>query len=96
MVPLSLSLIKVCASGRGPSQLDDAEHQKFSDAELRATVKEAGRVAIANVAAHCHGKASTVAALRAGDVRARHVSGQGAGAFDAGEGRDADTHARFR
>ena len=58
-------LIKVCASGGVLSQVDSPVHQQFSDEELRAIVEEAGR-ADRVVAAHCHGKAGIMAALRAG------------------------------
>ena len=58
-------LIKVCASGGVMSQIDHPVHQQFSDEELRAIVEEAGR-AERIVAAHCHGKAGIMAALRAG------------------------------
>ena len=65
------SLIKVCASGGCTSQLDDPEHQQFSDAELRAMVEEAAR-SNRIVAAHCHGKAGIMAALRAGCKTIEH------------------------
>jgi imidazolonepropionase-like amidohydrolase len=58
-------LIKVCASGGVMSQVDHPMHQQFSDDELRAIVEEAAR-AERVVAAHCHGKAGIMAALRAG------------------------------
>ena len=66
-------LIKVCASGGVTSQVDDPMHQQFSDAELRAIVEEAGR-AERVVAAHCHGKAGIMAALRAGVRTIEHGS----------------------
>lgn len=65
------SLIKVCASGGCTSQLDDPEHQQFSDAELQAMVEEAAR-SDRIVAAHCHGKAGIMAALRAGCKTIEH------------------------
>ncbi|MCJ1451361.1 hypothetical protein MMC28_001697 [Mycoblastus sanguinarius] len=65
------SLIKVCASGGCTSQLDDPEHQQFSDAELRAMVEEAER-SDRIVAAHCHGKKGIMAALRAGCKTIEH------------------------
>lgn len=58
-------LIKVCASGGVLSEFDHPQHQQFSDAELRTLVEEAAR-AERIVAAHCHGKAGIMAALRAG------------------------------
>jgi len=57
-------VIKVCATG-GVLSRDDMRHPQFSDHELRAIVDEAGR-ADRLVAAHCHGKAGIMAALRAG------------------------------
>ena len=65
------SLIKVCASGGCTSQLDDPEHQQFSDSELRAMVEEAAR-SDRIVAAHCHGKTGIMAALRAGCKTIEH------------------------
>lgn len=65
------SLIKVCASGGCTSQLDDPEHQQFSDGELQAMVEEAAR-SDRIVAAHCHGKAGIIAALRAGCKTIEH------------------------
>ncbi len=58
-------LIKVCASGGVLTTYDDPHHQQFSDGELRIMVEEAAR-AQRIVAAHCHGKAGILAALRAG------------------------------
>lgn len=58
-------LIKVCASGGVLTEFDDPEHQQFSDNELKVIVEEAAR-AERIVAAHCHGKAGIMAALRAG------------------------------
>ena len=65
------SLIKVCASGGCTSELDDPEHQQFSDSELKAMVDEAAR-SNRIVAAHCHGKAGIMAALRAGCKTIEH------------------------
>ena len=65
------SLIKVCASGGCTSQLDDPQLQQFSDAELRAMVEEAAR-SNRIVAAHCHGKAGIIAALKAGCKTIEH------------------------
>ncbi|MDN5863876.1 MAG: amidohydrolase family protein [Gammaproteobacteria bacterium] len=58
-------LIKVCASGGVLTEYDDPRHQQFTDRELRVIVEEAAR-ADRIVAAHCHGKAGIMAALRAG------------------------------
>lgn len=58
-------VIKICASGGVLSDLDDPFHQQFSDEEISAIVGEAKR-ADRLVAAHCHGKAGILAALRAG------------------------------
>jgi imidazolonepropionase-like amidohydrolase len=66
-------VIKICASGGVASQVDDPSHQQFSDDELRAIVDEAGR-ADRVVAAHCHGKAGIMAALRAGCRTIEHGS----------------------
>ena len=65
------ALIKVCASGGCTSQLDDPEHQQFSDEGLVTMVKEAARSGRI-VAAHCHGKAGIMAALRAGCKTIEH------------------------
>ena len=66
-------VIKVCASGGIASEADHPMHQQFSDAELRVIVEEAGRADRA-VAAHCHGKAGIMAALRAGVKTIEHGS----------------------
>ncbi|MGH8160927.1 MAG: amidohydrolase family protein [Gammaproteobacteria bacterium] len=58
-------LIKVCASGGVLTEYDDPQHQQFTDHELKTIVEEAAR-AERIVAAHCHGKAGIMAALRAG------------------------------
>jgi imidazolonepropionase-like amidohydrolase len=58
-------LIKICASGGVLTEYDHPMHQQFSDHELRTIVEEAAR-AERVVAAHCHGKAGIMAALRAG------------------------------
>jgi len=62
---LGAKVIKVLASGGVMSEVDNPMHQQFSDEELRAIVAEAGR-SERLVAAHCHGKAGVLAALRAG------------------------------
>lgn len=66
-------LIKVCASGGVMSEIDHPMHQQFSDEELAAIVGEAAR-ADRIVAAHCHGKAGIMAALRAGAHSIEHGS----------------------
>jgi imidazolonepropionase-like amidohydrolase len=68
---LGASVVKVCASGGVLSDLDNPQHQQFSDEELRAIVVEAAR-AERIVAAHCHGKAGIMAALRAGARTIEH------------------------
>ena len=68
---LGASVVKVCASGGVLSDLDDPHHQQFSDEELRAIVEEATR-AERPVAAHCHGKAGILAALKAGAKTIEH------------------------
>jgi imidazolonepropionase-like amidohydrolase len=66
-------VIKICASGGVMSEIDHPMHQQFSDEELRAIVEEAAR-AERIVAAHCHGKAGIMAALRAGAGTIEHGS----------------------
>lgn len=66
-------VIKICASGGVLSELDHPMHQQFSDEELAAIVAEATRAERA-VAAHCHGKAGIMAALRAGATTIEHGS----------------------
>jgi len=66
-------LIKICASGGVMSEIDHPMHQQFSDDELAAIVGEAAR-AERIVAAHCHGKAGIMAALRAGVHSIEHGS----------------------
>ncbi|RFU32804.1 hypothetical protein B7463_g3583, partial [Scytalidium lignicola] len=66
-------VIKVCASGGVVSKRDEPHHQQFSDAELSAIVEEANRAERA-VAAHCHGKAGIMAALRAGCTTIEHAT----------------------
>ncbi|MCA9531979.1 MAG: amidohydrolase family protein [Myxococcales bacterium] len=64
-------LIKICASGGVLTAVDDPHHQQFSDAELAVIVEEAAR-AERVVAAHCHGKAGILAAVRAGARTIEH------------------------
>jgi imidazolonepropionase-like amidohydrolase len=66
-------VIKVCASGGVMSEVDHPMHQQFSHEELVAIVEEAGR-AERVVAAHCHGIAGILAALRAGVQTIEHGS----------------------
>jgi imidazolonepropionase-like amidohydrolase len=70
---LGASVVKVCASGGVLSDLDNPQHQQFSDEELRAIVEEAARAGRV-VAAHCHGKAGIMASLRAGVKTIEHGS----------------------
>ena len=70
---MNAKLIKVCASGGVMSEIDHPQHQQFSDEELAAIVQEAAR-AERVVAAHCHGKAGIMAALRAGCHTIEHGS----------------------
>ena len=58
-------LVKVCASGGVLTTFDHPMHQQFSDRELATIVDEAARAEWI-VAAHCHGKAGILAAVRAG------------------------------
>lgn len=71
MVRMGAAVIKVHASGGMLSALDDPHHQQFTDGELAAIVDEATRLGRA-VAAHCHGKAGIMAALRAGVRTVEH------------------------
>ncbi len=66
-------LIKICASGGVMSEIDHPMHQQFSDEEMAAIVGEAARSERV-VAAHCHGKAGIMAALRAGCHTIEHGS----------------------
>ena len=63
--------IKICASGGVLTTYDHPMHQQFSNEELKAIVEEAAR-AERIVAAHCHGKAGIMAALRAGVKTIEH------------------------
>lgn len=64
-------VIKVCASGGVLSKYDDPQHQQFTHEELIAVVDEAA-MAERVVAAHCHGKAGIMAAVRAGVTTVEH------------------------
>jgi imidazolonepropionase-like amidohydrolase len=70
---LGAPIVKVCASGGVLSDMDSPVHRQFSDDELHAIVEEAAR-ADRIVAAHCHGKAGIMAALRAGVKTIEHGS----------------------
>lgn len=63
--------IKICTSGGVCSDRDDPEHQQFSDEEIRAMVEEAARSQRA-VAAHAHGLAGIMAAIRGGVATIEH------------------------
>ena len=63
--------IKICASGGVLSQNDNPKHQQYSAAELKAFVDEAA-LSERIVAAHCHGKAGIIAALKAGARTIEH------------------------
>jgi imidazolonepropionase-like amidohydrolase len=64
-------LVKICASGGVLTEFDHPMHQQFTDHELRTIVEEAAR-AERVVAAHCHGKAGIMAAVRAGVATVEH------------------------
>lgn len=66
-------VIKICASGGVMSEVDHPMHQQFSHEEIVAIVEEAAR-AERVVAAHCHGKAGIMAALRGGVKTIEHGS----------------------
>ncbi|MCJ1311375.1 hypothetical protein MMC25_005046 [Agyrium rufum] len=66
-------LIKILASGGVLSRDDDPMFQQFSDEELKVMVDEAGRMNRI-VAAHVHGKAGVLAAIRAGCKTLEHGS----------------------
>jgi imidazolonepropionase-like amidohydrolase len=72
----------VCASGGVLSELDSPIHQQFTDGELRTIVEVAG-LADRVVAAHCHGKAGIMAAIKAGVATIEHGSYLDAEACDA-------------
>lgn len=64
-------LVKICASGGVLTEFDHPMHQQFTDRELEVIVEEAAR-AERVVAAHCHGKAGIMAAIRAGVTTVEH------------------------
>ncbi|KAK5045935.1 hypothetical protein LTR84_008721 [Exophiala bonariae] len=63
--------IKICTSGGVSSDRDDPEHQQFSDEEIKAMVEEAARSQRA-MAAHAHGLAGIMAAIRGGVTTIEH------------------------
>jgi imidazolonepropionase-like amidohydrolase len=65
--------IKVMASGGVLSLSDDVRHAQFSAEELAVIVGEATRME-RSVAAHVHGKAGILAAVKAGVTTVEHVS----------------------
>ena len=71
MIRRGAKLIKVLASGGVLSRDDDPKFQQFSDEELKVIVEEAARMNRI-VAAHVHGKAGIMAAIRAGCKTLEH------------------------
>ena len=71
MIRRGAKVIKVLASGGVLSRDDDPKFQQFSDEELTVIVDEAARFE-RSVAAHVHGKAGIMAALRAGCKTLEH------------------------
>ena len=71
MIRRGAKVIKVLASGGVLSRDDDPKFQQFSDEELKVIVEEAARMHRI-VAAHVHGKAGIMAALRAGCKTLEH------------------------
>jgi imidazolonepropionase-like amidohydrolase len=63
--------IKICTSGGVASDRDDPKHQQFSDEEIKAMVQEAARSQRA-MAAHAHGLAGIMAAIRGGVTTIEH------------------------
>jgi imidazolonepropionase-like amidohydrolase len=68
---LGAAVVKVFVSGAITNPATNPQHQTFSMEELRAIVEEAARSDRA-VAAHAHGKAGIMAALRAGARTIEH------------------------
>jgi imidazolonepropionase-like amidohydrolase len=71
MIRRGAKVIKVLASGGVLSRDDDPKLQQFSDEELKVIVEEAARMNRI-VAAHVHGKAGIMAAIRAGCKTLEH------------------------
>jgi imidazolonepropionase-like amidohydrolase len=71
MVRRGAKIIKVLASGGVLSRDDDPKLQQFSDEELKVIVDEAARMNQI-VAAHVHGKAGIMAAIKAGCKTLEH------------------------
>jgi imidazolonepropionase-like amidohydrolase len=71
MIRRGAKVIKVLASGGVLSRDDDPKFQQFSDEELKVIVEEAARMNRI-VAAHVHGKAGIMAAIKAGCKTLEH------------------------
>ncbi len=71
MIRRGAKVIKVLASGGVLSRDDNPKFQQFSDEELKVIVDEAARFE-RSVAAHVHGKAGIMAALKAGCKTLEH------------------------
>ena len=71
MIRRGAKVIKVLASGGVLSRDDDPKFQQFSDEELKVIVEEAARMNRV-VAAHVHGKAGIMAAIKAGCKTLEH------------------------
>lgn len=71
MIRRGAKVIKVLASGGVLSRDDDPKLQQFSDEELKVIVEEAARMNRV-VAAHVHGKAGIMAAIKAGCKTLEH------------------------
>lgn len=71
MIRRGAKVIKVLASGGVLSRDDDPKLQQFSDEELKVIVDEAARMGRI-VAAHVHGKAGIMAAIKAGCKTLEH------------------------
>jgi imidazolonepropionase-like amidohydrolase len=71
MIRRGAKVIKVLASGGVLSRDDDPKFQQFSDVELKVIVEEAARMNRV-VAAHVHGKAGIMAAIKAGCKTLEH------------------------
>jgi len=71
MIRRGAKVIKVLASGGVMSRDDDPKFQQFSDEELKVIVEEAARMNRI-VAAHVHGKAGIMAAIKAGCKTLEH------------------------
>lgn len=65
--------IKIHITGGVLSQLDNPQHQQFSNREITAMVEEANRAGLA-VCTHAHGKAGIMTALNSGVHTIEHGS----------------------